>query len=58
MLVLFNSSSEINSIYPTFARELGFFIGLTEVRAQKIDGIMLVIYGIVVVAFLVTDKIN
>ena len=55
---LINSSNEVNIIYPTFAKELGFSIRLTDIGAQKIDGTTLNTYGIVVIVFLVTDKAN
>ena len=55
---LFDSGSEVNAIHLTFARELGFLIRTTEVRAQKIDGTMLDTFGLVVVAFSVTYKAN
>ena len=55
---LIDSESEVNAIHPTFVKELGVPIRLTNVETQKIDGIMLNTYGIVVVAFLVTDKVN
>ena len=55
---LFDSSSEVNAIHPTVVRELGLPIRPTDVSAQKIDGTMLNSFGIVVVAFSVTDKAN
>ena len=58
MLVLLDLSSEVNTIHPTFAKELGFFIKLIDIRVQKIDGTMLDTYRIVVAAFLMTDKLN
>ena len=58
MPVLLDSRSEINIIYPTFAKELGLSIKLTKIEVQKIDGTMLYTYGIIITAFLVTDKIN
>ena len=51
ILALFNSGSEINTVYPAFAKELGLPIRPTDVRAQKIDGTTLETYGIVVAAF-------
>ena len=42
VLALFDSGSEVNTIYPTFAKELGLPIRLTNVEAQKIDGITLI----------------
>ena len=47
---------KVNTIHPTFAKELGLPIRATEVRAQKIDGTTLDIYRVVVAAFSVTDK--
>ena len=41
-----------------FASELGLKIQKTNVRAQKIDGITLETYGIVVSTFSVSDKDN
>ena len=58
MLALFNSSSEVNAIYLTFAQELGLPIRPTDVRVQKIDSITLDTFGIVVTAFLVINKAN
>ena len=55
---LIESGSEVNGIHPTFAKQLGFHIRLTNVGAQKIDGTTLDTYGIVVVAFLVEDEVN
>ena len=56
--VLFDSGSEVNAIYPTFAKELGLSIKSTDVGAQKIDGTTLDTFGMVVAAFSVTDKAN
>ena len=50
--------AKVNTIYPTFARELGLPIRTMNVKAQKIDGAMLDTFGMVVVAFSVTDKAN
>ena len=58
MLALFDSCSEVNTIRPIFAQELGLSIRTTDVGAQKIDGTMLDTFGMVVVAFSVTDKAN
>ena len=55
---LFDSVNKVNAIYPTFAKELGFLIRHTNLRVQKIDGIMLDTYGIVVAAFLLINKVN
>ena len=55
---LFNSNNEVNAIYPTLAWELELPIKPTDIGAQKIDSTMLDIYGMVVTAFSVTDKVN
>ena len=55
---LLDSGSEVNAIHPTFAREIGLPIRTTDVGAQKIDSNMSDTFGIVVVAFSVTDKAN
>ena len=58
MSVLLDLGSKVNAIHLTFARELGFLIKPTDVRAQKIDGTMLVTFRIVVATFSITDKAN
>ena len=55
---LLNSGNEINVIYPTFTKQLGLPIRLIDIRVQKIDGITLNTYRIVVAAFSVVDKTN
>ena len=45
-------------IYPTFVKELGLPIKPTDVGTQKIDGITLDIFEMVVATFLVIDKAN
>ena len=55
---LINSKSEVNAIHLAFAKQLGLPIRAIDIGAQKIDGIMLDIYGIVVAAFSVEDKAN
>ena len=37
ILALFDSSSKVNAIHPTFAKELGLLIRPTDVEAQKIN---------------------
>ena len=58
MSALLDSGSEVNAIHPTLVRKLGLPVRPTDVRAQKIDGTMLDTFGMVVTAFLVTDKAN
>ena len=55
---LFDLGSEVNAVYPAFAKELGLSIRSINFKAQKIDGTTIDIFGIVVVAFLVMDKAN
>ena len=50
--------SEVNAIYPTFAERLGLVVQTINVGAQKINGITLKTYGMVVAAFLVTDQVD
>ena len=56
VLALFDSDNKVDSIYPTFAKELGLPIIPTDIRVLKIDSIMLDTDKMVVVAFLVMDK--
>ena len=58
VLMLFDSNSEVNAIHPIFVKELGLSIRLTDVEAQKIDGIMLDSFEMVVRVFSMTDKAN
>ena len=58
MSALLDSGSKVNAIHPTLARKLGLPIRPTDVGAQKIDGTMLNTFGMVVLAFSVTDKAN
>ena len=54
----FDSGSKVNTVYLAFGKELSLFIRATDVGAQKIDGITLKTYGMVVTAFSVEDKAN
>ena len=58
MSALFDLGSENNAVHPTFAQGLGLPIRIPDVEAQKIDGIMLDTFGMVVATFSVTDKAN
>ncbi len=49
---LINSRSEDNAINLVYAMKLGFTTQKTNVRAQKIDGLLLKTYGIVSASFL------
>ena len=55
---LLDLGSEVNTVHPAFVKELGLSIRPTDVEAQKIDGVTLETYGMVVAAFLVEDKAN
>ena len=55
---LIDSGSEVNAIYPTFAKQLGLPVRPIDVRVQKIDDNMLDTYEMVVAAFSVVDKAN
>ena len=58
VLALLNSGSKVNAIHSAFAKELGLLIRATNVGTQKIDGITLETYGMIVAAFLVENKAN
>ena len=58
VLVLLDLGSKVNAIHLTFAKELSLSIRLTDVGIQKIDGIILDTFGMVVITFSVTDKAN
>ena len=49
---------KVNTIHPTFAKQLGLPIRPTDVEAQKIDGTTLDTHRVVIAAFPVTDKAN
>ena len=53
---LLDSKSKVNAISQTFAQQLGLKICKTNIVAQKIDGIILKTYEIVVFIFLMLDK--
>ena len=58
MLILHDLGNEVNAVHPAFVKELGLPIRLTEIEAQKIEGITLETYKIVVAAFLLENKAN
>ena len=55
---LINSGNEVNTIHPSFNKQLGLPIRPKDVRARKIDGSMLDTHEMVVATFLVMDKAN
>ena len=58
MSALLDSASEVNAIHLTLGQKLKLPVRPTNVGAQKLDSTMLNTFGIVVTAFLVTDKAN
>ena len=58
MLILLDLSSKVNTVHPTFTKELSLSIRLIDIGAQKIDNTILDIYGVIVTVFLVKDKTN
>ena len=52
---LINSNIEVNAITPAYAKQLGFQTWKTDIGAQKIDGLSLATYGIVIAAFQIKD---
>ena len=55
VLALLDLGSKVNAIHPTFAERLGLVVQATNVGTQKIDGTTVETYGMVVVAFSITD---
>lgn len=55
---LINSGSEVNAMTPIYAAKLGLTIWKTNVGAQKIDGLTLVTYGMVIAGFSLQDKLG
>lgn len=56
--MLFDLSNKVNTIYSIFGIKLKLSIMPTNIRAQKIDGITLNTFKMIVAAFFMTDKIN
>ena len=55
---LINSGSEINAMILVYTKKLGFWTQKINVRAQKIDGLLLENYEMVIAGFQVKDKLN
>ena len=55
---LVDLESEVNAIHLTLAKQVGLPIRPTDIRAQKTDGTMLDIHGMVVAAFSILNKAN
>ena len=58
VLALLDPGSEVNTIHSSLAQELGLPIRRTDVGAQKIDGIILDTFGMVVTVFSMINKAN
>ena len=56
--VLINSNSEVNTMTPAYAKQLGLQIQKSDVGAQKIYGLLLKTFGKVIVGFQVGDKLG
>ena len=54
--VFINSGSEVNAIAPAYAKKLGLQKRKTDIRAQKIDGLALETYEMVIAGFQVNEK--
>lgn len=55
---LIDSSSEVNTINPTFAKKLGFWVWKTKVKAQIINNSTVKTFEMVISSFLINDKIK
>ena len=55
---LINSDSEVNAITPAYAKQLGVRIQKTDVRAQRINGLSLDTFEIVIADIQVIDKLS
>lgn len=55
---MINSSSEVNTITPTYIAKLSFKIQKTNIKAQKINNSIHNTFGMVLTDFQVEDKLN
>lgn len=55
---LINFDTELNTMIPTYAKELDLPIRQINVEVQKIDGLSLEIFGIVIADFQVVNKLG
>ena len=58
VLALLNSKSEVNMMTPAYAAYLGLKVGVTNINVEKIDRSLLTIYGMVIGAFQVINKLG
>ena len=55
---ILESGSKVNAMTSTYAAKLGLVIQKTDVSTQKIDSSALEIYGMILVGFLVQDRLE
>lgn len=58
ILALINFDNKINAMTLTYAAKLGFKMRKIEVDVQKIDGLLLKIYNIVIPTFQIFNKLD
>ena len=58
VLALLNSGSKVNIMTLAYAAHLGLKVRVTNLGAKKIDKFLLAIYGMVIAAFQVVDKLG
>ena len=51
VFALLNSKNEVNVMTPAYAAHLGLKVRVTNVGTQKINGFLLIFYGMVIAAF-------
>ena len=55
---LINSASKVNAITPAYAKQLGFQVRKTDVKARKIDSSLLKTFEMVIAGFQIEDKLG
>ena len=58
VLALLNSGNEVNAMTLAYMAHLGLKVRVTNIGAQKIDGLLLDIYNMVIAAFQVVNKLG
>ena len=58
VLALLDSGSDVNAMTSAYAAYLGLKVRVINVGVQKMDGSLLAIYGMVIAAFQVVDKLG
>lgn len=56
--VLINLETEVNAMSSVYLKKLGLWMRKTNIRARKIDGSTLEIYGIVIADFQIQNKLQ